>query len=65
MTVEADPRLIVPLDFPTVEEARKAVDGLADAETHERAFERMKRYTVGSTTQGLVPTLAAKFGKAE
>ena len=34
------------------------VDGLADAETHERAFERMKRYTVGSTTQGLVPTLA-------
>lgn len=34
------------------------VDGLADAETHARAFERMKRYTVGSTTQGLVPTLA-------
>lgn len=34
------------------------VDGLADAATHERAFERMKRYTVGSTTQGLVPTLA-------
>lgn len=31
MTVEADPRLIVPLDFPTVEEARKAVDGLAGA----------------------------------
>lgn len=34
------------------------VDGLADAETHERAFERMKRYAVGSTTQGLVPTIA-------
>lgn len=34
------------------------VDGLADAETQGRAFERMKRYTVGSTTQGLVPTLA-------
>ena len=34
------------------------VDGLADAETQERAFERMKRYAVGSTTQGLVPTLA-------
>ena len=34
------------------------VDGLADAETQERAFERMKRYAVGSTTQGLVPTIA-------
>ena len=34
------------------------VDGLADAETHARAFERMKRYAVGSTTQGLVPTIA-------
>lgn len=34
------------------------VDGLADAATHERAFERMKRYAVGSTTQGLVPTIA-------
>ena len=34
------------------------VDGLADAETHGRAFERMKRYTVGSTSQGLVPTIA-------
>lgn len=34
------------------------VDGLADAETQERAFDRMKRYAVGSTTQGLVPTIA-------
>lgn len=34
------------------------VDGLADAETQGRAFERMKRYVVGSTSQGLVPTIA-------
>ena len=34
------------------------VDGLADAETQGRAFERMKRYVVGSTSQGLVPTVA-------
>lgn len=29
--VKADPRLIVPLDFPTVEEARAAVDRIGDA----------------------------------
>ena len=34
------------------------VDGLADAEAQGRAFERMRRYAVGSTTQGLVPTIA-------
>ena len=34
------------------------VDGLADAETQGRAFERMKRYVAGSTSQGLVPTIA-------
>lgn len=34
------------------------VDGLANSETQERAFERMKRYTVGATSQHLVPTLA-------
>ncbi|WP_430754615.1 hypothetical protein [Micrococcus luteus] len=34
------------------------VDGLAEPDVHARAMERMKRYVVGSTSQGLVPTLA-------
>lgn len=34
------------------------VDGLANAETQERAFDKMKRYVVGSTSQHLVPTVA-------
>ena len=48
----------VNLAEPSLFSGWTVVDGLADAETQERAFERMKRYAVGSTTQGLVPTIA-------
>ena len=34
LRLKADPRLIVPLDFPTVDEARKVVELLGEEELH-------------------------------
>ena len=48
----------VNLDEPSVFSGWTVVDGLADEATQERAFERMQRYVVGSTSQHLVPTVA-------
>lgn len=49
---------VVNLAEPSFFSGWTVVDGLADADTQARAFDRMKRYAVGSTTQGLVPTIA-------